>query len=370
MECRGYDWISLDVWRKCQSEVQPRTSGIKHGISVFLFLIVILFSACSSPNIAEDNKIIFSDINAGKKAISQDEMEGFFYDISNEDMRLQIGMDSVSSLLELKENYINSLYNSVLIFNRKDEKKINQIFNEIRPLINQINSSILSDSIRLIKISPELYGKGVFYTRKNAIIIPADMLEDYNKKVFKDIIIHEIFHIYSRLNKEEKRKELYSLIQFNKLGGNGIKSSKLENALLIPFKVNDKILLNPDGLEKEWYIKSRIGEKDYQLIPLLISISDRVNSDNYMANLELRFYAVHKNGNLYSLSENEYFLIEDIPNFYSQVGDNTTYILHPDEILAENFVIAVLAQENPVILENLSPQGKQLVLDLIEVLKN
>ncbi|MGK0387787.1 MAG: hypothetical protein ACI94Y_000513 [Maribacter sp.] len=360
MRCVNFDWISLDIWRKCKSEVQPRTSKIRFFVSVFLFLIITSFLACNSSSIVEDNRIIFSDINTGKEAITKDEIEDFFQDISDEDMRLQVGMDFILSLPKLKEKYTNSLKSSILLFNRKDKKKINQIFNEITPLINKINPSILSDSIRLIKIEPNLYGKGVFYTRENAIIIPADMLDDYNEKVFKDIIIHEIFHIYSRLNKKEKRKELYDLIQFK----------KIENELLIPHELNNKILLNPDGLEKEWYIESRVGDKNHQLIPLLISISDQVDSDNYMANLELRFYAVQQNENLYSLSEDKYFLIEAIPDFYTQVGDNTTYILHPDEILAENFVIAVLAQENPTILKSLSPQGKQLVLSLIEILKN
>lgn len=336
---------------------------MQYQINIFfvgLLFLIIVFSSCNSSSVAESHAIVFSDVSEGEIAISQDEMEYYFRDVSYEDMRLQLGVDTIHAFPELEDLYYNSLYNSVLNFNTKDKKRIREVFDEITPLINQINPSILSDSIRLIKINPKHYGKGVFYTRENAIVIPSDRLENYNEKRFKEITIHEIFHIYSRLNKVNKRKELYSLIQFE----------KLEKGLFIPEKLREKILLNPDGLEKEWYIKSRIGDKDYQLIPLLISISEQVDSDNYMANLELRFYPIQKSKNQYSLAEGKYFLIDDIPNFYNQVGDNTTYILHPDEILAENFVIAVLAQKNPNILDDLSPQGKQLVLDLIETIKN
>ena len=32
--------------------------------------------------------------------------------------------------------------------------------------------------------------------------------------------------------------------------------------------------------------------------------------------------------------------MEKIDNFYEKIGKNTSYIIHPEEILAENFVIA------------------------------
>ena len=129
-----------------------------------------------------------------------------------------------------------------------------------------------------------------------------------------------------------------------------------------------RLLLVSFILEMSWYIKSFEKDSIRKLLPLLIA-KDTENSFNfYFDHLELRFYDIQSASGISFISTNDYFLETELEHFYSQTTDNTTYIIHPDEILAENFVLAVLAQENPAILDNLSKEGKQLVLDLIVLL--
>ncbi len=48
--------------------------------------------------------------------------------------------------------------------------------------------------------------------------------------------------------------------------------------------------------------------------------------------------------------------MKHISGFYEQVGRNTGYIIHPEEILADNFALLVLAQKNvrsPQILDDM-----------------
>lgn len=324
---------------------------------IFLLLIIYTFSACST--VEENNTIIFSDIPSGKMAISKDETEDFFNAIQLKDIQLQLKKDTTLSLENARELYQNALKESVLEFTEKDKKRFHQIFNEIEKAILRINPDIMPNPIRLIKIKPHLYGKTVFYTRDNSIIIPADMLEEFDYNLVKEIMIHEIFHIYSRNKINTKRAVLYGLIHFK----------KSEKKLIIPSTIQQNILLNPDGIEADWYIESLVESNTLSLIPLLIAIENADSSKYYFDNLELRFYPLFEEAGNLQIKEGIYYTESELTDFYEQITDNTDYIIHPDEILAENFVLAVLSQDNPSILKGLSKEGSALVENLLDVLK-
>ena len=52
--------------------------------------------------------------------------------------------------------------------------------------------------------------------------------------------------------------------------------------------------------------------------------------------------------------------MSEIGNFFEQVGRNTQYIIHPEEIMADNFTFAILGKED---LSN-----PELVAEIKEVL--
>ena len=55
-------------------------------------------------------------------------------------------------------------------------------------------------------------------------------------------------------------------------------------------------------------------------------------------------------------AEPELFSPEELSGFFEQVGRNTEYIIHPEEILAENFALLILGKQNlpsPEIVEKM-----------------
>lgn len=325
---------------------------------LFVIIFIAIFS-CNTAIVEENNSITFSDIPSGQTAISQDKTEDFFNRIELKDIQLQLKKEAILPLSNARELYQNALKESVLEFTEKDKRRLNQIFNEIENTLENINPNILSERIQLIKIKPDLYGESVFYTRDNSIIIPSDMLDEFNKSIVKQIMIHEIFHIYSRNEMNGKREELYGLIHFE----------KIKDELIVPEAIQEKILLNPDGLEMNWFIESEVESINHQLVPLLIAIKSKDDSNFYFDNLELRFYPIIEEEGQKLIKEGIYYKESDLKNFYKQITNNTTYIIHPDEILAENFVLAVLSQENPAILNRLSKEGRELVENLLDLLE-
>ncbi len=55
--------------------------------------------------------------------------------------------------------------------------------------------------------------------------------------------------------------------------------------------------------------------------------------------------------------------MRDISGFFEKIGKNTNYIIHPEEILADNFSFMVLQKRNlpsPVIVKKLKKILKEL----------
>ena len=75
-------------------------------------------------------------------------------------------------------------------------------------------------------------------------------------------MLHEIFHIYSRLN-AEKKLELYDLIGFKSTGGTQL--------LQISETTKEKIILNPDGIDYAYSIQLKKDKTTFNSIPLIIS---------------------------------------------------------------------------------------------------
>ena len=61
--------------------------------------------------------------------------------------------------------------------------------------------------------------------------------------------------------------------------------------------------------------------------------------------------------------------INEISGFYEQIQRNTTYIIHPDEILADNFVFMVKATQDARVLGQFTEEGQELIEEMMEVIK-
>ena len=53
--------------------------------------------------------------------------------------------------------------------------------------------------------------------------------------------------------------------------------------------------------------------------------------------------------------------LDEVEGFYEQIQRNTNYIIHPDEILADNFIFLVQAKKDPRTLGQFSEEGIRLI---------
>jgi predicted P-loop ATPase/GTPase len=55
------------------------------------------------------------------------------------------------------------------------------------------------------------------------------------------------------------------------------------------------------------------------------------------------------------------------PSFFYQIKDNTQYIIHPDEIMADNFMLALQAFHHKD-FKNFTKEGKNLIDNVLKIL--
>jgi hypothetical protein len=185
---------------------------------------------------------------------------------------------------------------------------------------------------------------GAPYTRANAIILPAGTLARASKADLQAILTHELFHILSRQNPALKEK-LYAAIGFKPCG-----------EIAFPALLKSRKITNPDAPKNDHCIRVNFAGEPAWAIPLLFASAERydpIRGGEFFGYLEFSFLRVDGGGAeppakaTYDDRQLQLVPPTAITGFSEQVGRNTEYIIHPEEILADNFSLLV-AQDKAV----------------------
>ena len=317
--------------------------------------------------LSEAQKVVFLDSTEAAQAIAQDEKEFFFRYINKLDMSIQLKRaypDSISrdSILQ---DYRTSLRASTQNFTSDEIRYVTKAMQEVHRRCATVDPDFFPPEIRLIKAYGYHYGYSVYYTRENCIIIPQGELLERDQEAFIQVMLHEVFHVYSRYH-PEKRKRFYERVGFKSIG-------RVEH-LQMSAALRSRILLNPDGINYAYAIRlSTADSTSFQAIPLDIAVRPQYDPGqlDFMAYLEFQLFPIEPPFSRLikvraTTDGDSPINYKNYPSFFQQIGDNTDYIIHPEEIIADNFVIAACGINN---WPPLSETGEQLVRDVIAIIR-
>ncbi len=189
------------------------------------------------------------------------------------------------------------------------------------------------------------------YTRGTAIVMPASDLTKPAAEL-EHVFLHELFHVLSRRN-PKLRDVLYAQIGFHPC-----------RPVALPPDYAARKLTNPDAPIIEHQLKGRIGERDVHVMPVLFSREATYRAGDtrpFFAYLEFRLMELERGANGWQpvIRDGNAALHQpaDIGNFFEQIGRNTGYIIHPEEVLADNFVLLMQGKTdapNPEILTRMA----------------
>jgi len=198
----------------------------------------------------------------------------------------------------------------------------------------------LPPTLVLIKTSGAEEGNAS-YTRANAMVLPQKELSA-SASGLEDLIAHELFHIISRHN-PELRKRLYRMVGFNPI-----------NEITVPEELRTRKITNPDGVQTGWMISITNNDHAISTVPILHASAvhyDLQKGGEFFDYLVFKLLAVTNRAGAWQpllSADGQPRLIDlrEANGYLEQVGRNTDYIIHPDEILAVNFVLLVNGKTN------------------------
>ena len=279
--------------------------------------------------------IAFATVDEGRKILTT--RDDFVSRLSPFDRAARVETDQDVS----EQEYLRFVRVNVLAWRRQDEAVVGAAWSALGPKLDQMALPFPA-TIDLIKSTGREEG-GAEYTRANAIILPESALERAHRGSLEGLLAHELFHVLSRAN-PELRDTLYATIGIPPCG----------EVPLPPERAARKIT-NPDAPKNDHCIRVQTSQGAVWAVPILFSKTphyDVARGGPFFNYLEFKLLVVQRTGTsataraTYDLAHPVLLDVNQVSGFYEQVGRNTNYIIHPEEILADNFKLLLLGRTN------------------------
>ena len=181
------------------------------------------------------------------------------------------------------------------------------------------------------------------YCRGPLIVFPENWLRR-GADLAGRILAHELFYVFATAH-PALRPELYALLEFEPC-----------EELTFPAKTDNRRLTNPDAPRYDYFTRLRLGEREIAVIPAMIARTEHFDPAppiNVFAQTEFRLLEIElKDGRaLGSLAADgtlRSHSAEALPDYRARMAQNTDYIWHPEEVLADNFAHLLVPPKTPL----------------------
>jgi hypothetical protein len=303
-------------------------------MTTLIWMTVVLPVLGAAPRTSEkmvgDAMFVFATVEEGKKILTA--RDEFVRALSPFDRASRLKTDKDVS----EADYLVFVGRNVLNWTDADKERVGPILDVVKTGLARFPLP-LPKTIYLIKTTGEEEGHAA-YTQGSGLVFPTSLIPPEPRLVY-----HELFHILSRAN-PELREKLYKAIGF-------VKCAEVE----LPEKLKVRKITNPDGPRNDHCIAVQVAGEPVWAVPLLLSRSERYDPNRggeFFDYMEHQFLIVTRDSNSpppkMSPAGQEPRLVSqaELSGFFEQIGRNTEYTIHPDEILADDFASLMMQDRN------------------------
>ncbi|MEX0959222.1 MAG: hypothetical protein WDZ63_08035 [Burkholderiales bacterium] len=290
-----------------------------------------------------DSAITFATVEQGRAVLAQtdayvDRMGAF-----DRMLRLR-SADAVSV-----QAYLDSLADNVRPWNAEERAHVGNAVRELSARVQGLRLP-LPETVLLVKTTGD-EEVGVAHTRGNAIVLPERALQQ-SFRPLADLLAHELFHVMTR-HDAQFRARAYAIVGF-----------RVIDEIALPESLATRRFTNPDAPVDDVAVDVSVNGETRTVAPVMLSRKPVYDAafgtelDDYWIMRLLVLEADPESGALRpALTDGEPQLlrIRDVSGFYEQIGRNTWYVIHPEEIMADNFALMLFGGniEHPEIPEAL-----------------
>lgn len=306
----------------------------------------LFFLASAAATAEEPSKIRFAfpDQNAAKALLSQSDT--YTNVASPFDRKVRMGVANDPGMAR----HLEFVAAQVLPWTSKDRENIQAAIDQLKLPLKGLFIT-LNSPVNLIHTTGK-EESGAAYTRGNEIVFPTRELRG-NSNALPRLMAHELFHVISRQH-PLLRDQLYQLIGFEKA-----------NPIELPENLSALRITNPDAPVIEHVMQLKISTTEtVHIAPMLMAKSDYVENGpaSLFAYLSFKLMQVKKTNEGWVADQtggDPVFHSPQTADFQRQIGKNTGYIIHPEEILADNF--ALIMTNGPVVDSWLTDKMKAVI---------
>lgn len=326
---------------------------IRRTAAALLWCCCALFSCEGNP--PTDTVVRFLDRPEAAAALLADDSDRFFQQLTPLDLCLQLQKaDSSAGRAALMAEYRASLEASAQTLGPREQRRLNGLFAEIFARWKTLFPELPLPEVQVAKIDGRHYGDRVFFTRGNCIFVPAWQLGHNTDERLKSVLAHELAHVFGEA-RPAFREAGYALFGFFSLP---------EKPLREPPLLRERALTNPDAARNGYGIRvSDAAGRSFTAVPRLFASVPAYapGTKTYFDQIVFRLFECVETA--------DSLLLLDTPvpghdpktlhGWTDQIGRNTDYTLHPEEILAEHLAMLLLGrsaadEQGRMLLENLA----------------
>ncbi len=302
--------------------------------------LAITVAALPTPATAAEFE--FASIAQGREILlGEDE---WYAGLGTAEIAIRLGSETPDKTAEDLKAYYND---KILAWSEEEILNLRKVVDSQRSRL-EAYSNLLPEIVWLVKVSDHVEG-ALPHTRKNAIFFSAS-----ESNAGAHLFLHELFHILSReqaTEHESRRDALYRIV--------GFEPCDLEET---PW-METRRLSNPDVPSDGYYLNLESSPSG-AVIPWLHATYDALAPEvkgGFGGHIGFGLVpVVVKDGTCKPLQSDKGIPVilqpHQAPGFLDAIGHNTGYIIHPEEVLADNFVYLILGYDdlpNPEIVESL-----------------
>jgi len=230
-----------------------------------------------------------------------------------------------------EEKFLHFLSTNVVSWKAEEIAKVDKSLDSIKDRIFPF-SLTFPQAVLLIKTTGKEELGGI-YTRGNAIVVPEKTLNLPQDEI-EALIIDELFHIFLRHN-PRLRDALCELIGFGAC-----------NEIEIPHQLLSSKITDPDAPKNDHYITVSYENSIVNVVPIILAVPGACKlNDRGMScySVACKLLVVEKGQKTWKpkFRDSQPVLLDvsAVSGFFEKVGRNSDHIFHPEEILADNFVM-------------------------------
>lgn len=301
-------------------------------------LIALLILAATPVEASQDiplhgeGKLHFASVEEGRAILTR--VDDYLGSLSRFDLEARLHTDADATL----ERFQKYIAEQVIEWTPADRAKLAEVVARLKPKFDAYRLPLPQPVV--VVQTTGLEEANAAYCRGTAIVLPKHMV-GWAAARLERLFVHELFHVLSR-NSPETRAKLYAIVGFRAC-----------QEIELPPAWRDRKITNPDGPKLDTCIELTVGEEKLRAVPLLYAAPARYDitrTDSFFKYMQFRLLVVDEQEGRWSprLNDGEPVLLDPAttPDFAAQIGANTKYIVHPDEILADNFVYLITGRQD------------------------